>query len=329
MILTRVGFGVIIIIFPSYIIHTGDITSAVVLALYPVAEALFAIPAGRLCDIIGRRFVFLISLATMAVLVFALGLSRNVIYVAAVHGIMGITAAGITVSSLTMITDLTSKSNRGAGMGGFDFTNIAGYGIGLLIGGRLELTFRNDLGNAFFVTSAAIAASFIISAAVVKEPFHPEVQNIPFNPFVALDRSTRAILPIWISLTALVGIVFYLPRALAIAGIEGSTTSFILFAGLAGLGAGSVGFGALSDRIGRVRVLLIGIIGLTGLLISLALIVPRGTEELIRNAFIVIPFGFATSALVPSVLAMVGDSASIEMRGTAMGLYSVMLIQQG
>lgn len=325
MVLTRIGFGVIIIIFPSYIIHTGDITSAAVMALYPVTEAIFALPAGRLCDVAGRRFVFLSCLALMTALVFALGLDRGVLYVAVVHGVMGIAAAGIAVSSLTMITDLTERRNRGAGMGGFDTTNIVGYAVGLLLGGRLENIFRQNLGYAFFVTSAALAAALAISFFVIKETPHLSTRKLPINPLAALDSRTKAVLPIWLSLTALIGIVFYLPRALALVGVEGSTTSFLLFAGVAGLGIGSIGFGALSDKVGRTRVLLIGIFGLLGLLLSLASIAPKGLESIIRYAYVIVPFGFATSALVPSVLAMVGDSASLEMRGTAMGLYSVML----
>jgi MFS family permease len=325
MILTRVGFGVIIIIFPSYIIHAGDITSAVIIAIYPLVEAIFALPAGRLCDITGRRFVFLACLALMTILVFALGLSRETTYVAIVHGMMGIAAAGITISSLTMITDLTHKRNRGAGMGGFDFTNIVGYAVGVLVGGRLEALFSSKLGDAFFITSFPLGIALLISAFVVKEPFHPSTKSIPLNPLAALDRNTKAILPIWLSLTALLGIVFYLPRALFLVGIGTSTTSLLLFAGVVAIGIGSVGFGSLSDRIGRKRVLLIGVVGLLGLLVSLALIAPHGAEAIIRNAYLIVPFGLATSALVPSVLAMVGDSASIEMRGTAMGLYGIML----
>ena len=45
---------------------------------------------------------------------------------------MGFSAAAVTVSTLTMITDLTKKSYRGAGMGIFDLANIGGYAGGIL-----------------------------------------------------------------------------------------------------------------------------------------------------------------------------------------------------
>ena len=116
-----------------------------------------------------------------------------------------------------------------------------------------------------------------------------------------------------------------MPRAFGGVGIGGGLTAGILIAGVLVLGTGAIGFGALSDRIGRGWVLQRGVVGLFGLLVSLGFSLDSGTDVLFRNLPVLGIFALMTSALVPTILATVGDRANLERRGSAMGLYSVML----
>lgn len=326
MLVSRVGFGVIIIVFPLYISGSSDLTVAVALALYPLLEAATALPMGRLCDTRGRKGIFIASLGLIAVLMTSIGLSRNIYAVASIHAFMGIGAAGVTVSTLTMVTDLTSQGNRGAGMGTFDFMNVGGYAVGLVLGAKLEATFAKELSTAFYVTGLVVAAAFVVAVLVLKEPPHQvRGRDLSLNPLKALDSRAKAILPVWLGATVLLGIVFFLPRALAKVGVGGGLTAEILLAGVVVLGMGAVGFGALSDVIGRTEVLLVGIVGMFGLLLSLGLSFTRSSQIVVSNLPIIGVFALATSALVPTILATVGDRAIQERRGSAMGLYSVMM----
>jgi MFS family permease len=326
MLVSRVGFGVIIIVFPFYISRSSDISVAVALALYPILEAATALPMGRLCDMRGRKNTFVISLGFMAALMASIGLTRNIYGVASIHALMGVSAAGVTVSTLTMITDLTAERNRGAGMGTFDFMNVGGYAVGLLLGSRLDAAFSTDLSIAFYVTGVVVAAAFVVALAALREPPHvARGRDLSLNPLKALDAKAKAILPIWLGVTVILGVAFFLPRAFERAGIGGSMTAEILVAGVLVLGMGAVGFGALSDVIGRMKVLLIGVIGLFGLLASLGVSLHVGLEGLMRSLPVIGVFALATSALVPTILATAGDRAAQGRRGSAMGLYSVML----
>src|SRR5712691_810704 len=209
MTLTRIGFGVIIILFPAYLLGVSDIELAVALALYPVLEAFSAIPVGRFCDTRGRKRVFVFALAYVAILMGAIGITRNLYFVATVHALMGIGAAGVTVSSLTMITDATNLGNRGKGMGVFDFSNIGGYAAGILAGGSLHTYFASQLGFAFAVTGGAIAVALVVSTMLLREPLHQiKPEAVVLNPLKALDARTKAILPVWLALTAMIGIAF-------------------------------------------------------------------------------------------------------------------------
>jgi MFS family permease len=330
MTVARVGFGVMIILFPSYLARSSNISLAVVLALYPLTEAATAVPLGILCDRQGRRRVFLGGLTLMGGLIASIALTQNVLIVAALHALMGLAAAAIAVSSLTMITDLTNAGNRGKGMGAFDFSNIGGYAGGLLVGGLLSEAFKTNLSDAFFVTASLMIVALGVSYFLLKEPGHAPDEGkgtVSLNPFAGMDQRTKAILPIWLSLTSLIGIVFFLPRALRQVGIHETVTGVLLFAGIMTIGLGSIGFGALSDRLGREKTMAIGAAGLFGLLVGLALLFQDIGSGLnvIRFLPILGPAGIATSALVPSVLAAVGDRAKEGKKGATMGLYSLML----
>jgi MFS family permease len=325
---SRIGFGVIIIIFPSYIKGVSDIVAALTLAAYPIFEAGAAIPMGRFCDTGGRKRIFVVSLGFMAIMMASIGLTNDIYAVATVHALMGIGAAGVTVSTLTMITDLTRVTNRGTGMGAFDFVNVGGYAIGLLLGTIMDSAFKTNLSLAFFSTGAIVASAFLIGWIVVVEPSHQRSSTswmTGLNPLRSMDVRAKVILPIWLGVTILLGMVFFLPRAFERVGLGGGTTGGILLAGVLILGLGSIGFGALSDIVGRLKVLLTGVAGMMGLLISLAFTFGSGVGGLYRNLPVIAVFALASSALVPTILATVGDRALLERRGTAMGLYSVML----
>ncbi|MDV3244218.1 MAG: MFS transporter [Nitrososphaerales archaeon] len=326
MLVSRVGFGVIIILFPLYIARSSDIGAAVSLALYPAFEAASAVPMGRLCDTRGRKVVFVVALGYMAALMATVGLTRNLYVVSGIHALMGVGAAGVTVASLTMITDMTRVKNRGKGMGTFDFANIGGYALGLFLGGRLQSYFSAQLGFAFFATGGAVAVAFLVALIVLREPVHvprPAVGSL--NPLKALDGRAKATIPIWLGVTIMLGIVFFLPRALTRAGLGEGATANLLFLGVVVLGLGSVGFGALSDLIGRTKVMLVGVFGLLALLTVVGISFAQGAESILRYFPAIGLAAIGTSALVPTILATVGDRARSDMRGSAMSVYSVML----
>ena len=320
--LTRIGFGAIIILFPSYV-NAGPLVSGIVLALYPILEAGSALPVGRYLDRRGRRKPFLVGLFMMAGLTASIGLTYNVTAIAVAHTVMGLAAATTTIGSLTMITDLTRTSNRGGGMGLFDFANIAGYATGVLIAGRFEVQFQGNPGFSFMAVGALILVAAVVSLIFLKEPEHPKShEQGPLNPLQNFDSHTKALLPIWFGITTIVGIAFFLPKIFPKGELLGSSNlSLVAGAGLVALGVGATGFGRLSDKIGRDKVIVIGVVGQLGSLATLVLTYPNWFNYIALLGL----FVFLTSALVPSVLATVGDRVKGEMRGSALGLYSMML----
>ena len=327
--LTRVGFGVIVIAFPHYV-NADNLVTGVVLSIYPLFEAAAAAPTGMYVDRHGRKHILLFALTSMTILTFLIGLSRDTLFIAVVHGVMGVSVAAIIVSTLTMITDLTKKSDRGVGMGLFDLANIAGYAGGILIGTGLYTAFETNPSYVFFATATLLLTVTILAKILVIEPPHEQLKApLTFNFFKALSWKIKSLLPLWFALTTLVGVAFFIPKALSLSGFTVGESGLLLFAGAAGLGVGATIFGRVSDKIGREKTMWIGIIGMLILLPTLALSLSPETNPDYPGfgayLYVIAPSALMVSALVPSILALVGDTARSTLRGSAMGLYSIML----
>ncbi len=344
--LTRIGFGTMFVIFPIYLIgptglRISSALTALVLALYPALEGLSALPVGAWVDRRGRRRAFVLGMTLMTVLTAIISLTRSDIpLVGGAHALMGFSAAMVTISSLTMITDLTVVGNRGAGMGAFDMANLSGYGVGAIAGLVMGKMFAQSLGTIFQIVAGIFAVATLFTFLALREPPHPHQRQVSLKEmFDNLTGDVASIFPLWFSLTVIVGFYLFLPKIAQNSNfsLESSTAIFAIGIGLTALGAGSLFFGRLSDKIGRTRTILVGAVGELGFLLLFPelfqklVVIPEGTPLLtiIRTLGTTGIIGgilfFMGAALIPSILAFVGDKAGHEFRGSAMGLYSLML----
>lgn len=325
MLLTRLSFGVIAIIFPVYIVATGT-QAGIALALYPLSEAIAAPLIGSYSDKGGRKRSFTLGLISLSMLNLLLSMTRNLDAASAIHALMGVSAAAVTVSTLALITDHTLITNRGRWMGGFDFSNLAGYALGFLLGSYFAHVFSSSLQDTFLLVGLMLLITAILSFFAVKDVKIQRAEKIYINPLTGVEKKTISLLPLWFSLTTVVGIAFFLPKALNSSGVNQLSSGLLLFGVVSVIGIGSIIWGWVSDHIGRTKTLWIGMVGLVLFLIA-AMDIVRNPENLLSfsRVSLLVPLILMLSAVVPSLLAAVGDKALITRRGSVMGLYSLLL----
>jgi len=325
VIVLRVGSGANAFLI-SYLAPGTHVEVGYVLASYSYIEALTALWAGYMADRLGRKLVLnvgyliMMILTVMIYLSFSSHMSPHV--VAVLNGGMGVGAAFILVSSLTMITDMTEGGYRGVGMGVFDSLNLVGFSLGYLVGSILYEVFRGPLAFIPLLAVSITTYLFVIMYVVETRPMHG---HIHVNPLRGLTLRVISVLPIWFAITTILGMVIYAGRVLGnVPGVRPIEVGALVVGGTLVIGLGSVFFGYLSDRLGRLRILTLGVLGVILALINLAIMLSLNVEPT-KAILVSAPLFLLASAIAPSILALAGDESSRITRGSSMGIYSLAL----
>jgi MFS family permease len=319
--LTRIGFGSVTILFPLYL-PAGAFQVGLILALYPIAEAVSAMPVGRLADRVSRKKLHLMGMTLITVLTAAIGFTTNLLNVSILHALMGVSAAMAAVTSLTLLGDATKQTNRGKKMGGFDLANLGGYGLGFGVGSILVTAFASRLHYAFWVTSGIFLFTSILATKFLVEPVRSDELNQPGIRRRRIGSKIRPVLPVWLGQTIILGMYFLLPKAFKDASITLTGQMLIFLGAIGGLFAlGAIVFGHISDKVGRTKIMVLGAVGEFGFLVLFGWSFPN----FLAYALILAPLFFMASAIAPAILSYVSDISGKARRGSANGLYSVVL----
>jgi len=319
--LTRIGFGSVTILFPLYL-PAGAFQVGLILALYPIAEAVSAMPVGRLADRMSRKKLHLTGMTLITILTAAIGFTRNLLNVSVLHALMGVSAAMAAVTSLTLLGDATKQTNRGKKMGGFDLANLGGYGLGFGVGSVLVTAFASRLSEAFWITSGIFLFTSILATKFLVEPVRSDELNQPGIRRRRIGSKIRPVLPVWLGQTIILGMYFLLPKAFKDANITLTGQMLIFLGAIGGLFAlGAIVFGHISDKVGRTKIMVLGAIGAFGFLVLFGWSFPY----FLTYALILAPLFFLASAIAPAILSYVSDISGKARRGSANGLYSVVL----
>jgi MFS family permease len=319
--LTRIGFGSVTILFPLYL-PAGAFQVGLILALYPIAEAASAMPVGRLADRMSRKRLHLIGMTLITILTAAIGFTTNLLNVSILHALMGVSAAMAAVTSLTLLGDATKQTNRGQKMGGFDLANLGGYGLGFGVGSVLVTAFASRLHYAFWATSGIFLFTSILATKFLVEPVRSDELNQPGIRRRRIGAKIRPVLPMWLGQTIILGMYFLLPKAFKDANITLTGQMLIFLGAIGGLFAlGAIVFGHISDKVGRTKIMVLGAIGEFGFLVLFGWSFPY----FLKYALILAPLFFLASAIAPAILSYVSDISGKARRGSANGLYSVVL----
>jgi MFS family permease len=229
----------------------------------------------------------------------------------------------IIVSTLTMITDVSTVSNRGREMGVYDFANLGGYVAGIFVAGLLIQT--RFLLAPFYVGSALALVGAIFAYVRVHEKTELS-KSRALSPIQTLrilfkDRRAAAMFPIWLSVTTFIGMVLtFGPRLGPSPLLSGSILAGVILL----LAITQPYFGHLSDTYGRDRLMMLGMLSLIGLFVTFISVLRARLSWFLVSPLLAI-FGLGSLAFAPAALAMLGDFAPERGRGTTMGVYSVVI----
>jgi len=323
--LMRFSFGLVVFTLSIYLprLQFSNFIVGIIAAAYPISETIFGPMFGILSDRFGRkRWIYYgLSISTSVLLAFTL--STNIQYLIIMHAIQGVAAAMIVVSSLAMVTDVSSISNRGREMGIYDFANLGGYAMGFLVAGLLTQT--HSLVTPFYLGAGLAAAGAVVAYLKIKESEgqdrHSALSPIQTMRVLLRDRRALAMFPIWLSVTTFIGMVltFGAPR-----GPSPLVSSFLLAIVVLVLAFTQPLFGHLSDKYGRDRLMMLGMLSLIGVFVTLMAMFRWHLHWILVAPFLAI-FGVGVFAFGPAGLASLGDLAPERGRGTTMGVYSVVI----
>jgi MFS family permease len=184
---------------PEYL---GIVSSA-----YPIMEMVSGFFIGILADRFGRKWIVSTGLIVSSFVSLSFTFGSSPIYLAVVHGIQGICAAAIVVSTLALLSDYALRASRGRDMGAYDFATVAGYISGFF----LALVLINSTGNAhlpFYYGAVAALLGGIFSIFTLRDPkISVKFASIKENmKLISKSRATQTLIPTWFVLMVLVGV---------------------------------------------------------------------------------------------------------------------------
>jgi len=323
--LMRFSFGLVLFTLPIFLPRHefSNFAVGLIAAAYPAAETVCGPVIGYLVDRLGRRRWVYIGLTISTLALFVFPLYTNIGYLVAIHAVQGLAAAMIIVSTLTMVTDGSSSRNRGREMGVYDFANLGGYIVGILTAGALLRIGSKD--SPFYFASALAALGAVFAYWKLKET-RLDDRRKALSPLQTLKlllshRRAAAMFPIWLAITTFVGVALtFGPRL----GPSPFFTSLLLGGVVLTLAVTQPLFGYLSDKYGRDRLMMLGLLSIIGLFFT-AINMLRGRVSLLIGAPFLVVFGLGCFAFPPAALASLGDLAPERSRGTTMGAYSVVI----
>ncbi len=328
----RLGFGLTLSIFAFYLGSTVE-TTGLTAAASPTIEAATVLFAGIAADRYGRLPVLKLALLSGAALLATMAFTRDPMFLTLLSGAFGFTSASILAASLAVTGDVSALGERGLEMGRFDAFNLAGWVYGFALGYILVSLVDGEkhpanLTLAFFVGAGAVlvalAVLVVLSRGHIEHPseraFDREgLRNALLRPGILL-----VVLP-WMSIYMLIGTLF------TFLGSAASTLKIPPWE--LGVGVAAAGtlllftqpfYGKLSDRVGRTKMMLVGVAGFLGVLVFGSAIALFG----IAGMRVLLLAGIGLSAIPalsfgPSSLAALTDASKQASRGATMGLYSL------
>lgn len=294
---------------------------------------------GAIADVTGRRRTVLVLSAGLAALaVLPLTIVDGVAESLGFRTLFAIFAAGFLPVMLTVVSERGGDSERGRAVGLFSSAAAVGFMLGQFASGALiELFARSTV----YLMLAGFTAIVAVACLVVEDPTPDRNREVTLGliaqktvtrlvPTTGIDHlRTNGLQWLYIasflrSVTVL-GMTSLLPVFLvSTVGVSPFVMGILLAINPAVQIAGMYLMGLLSDRVGRKRLIVAGLVGSGGytLLLGLATVPGTLTGEALVAGLGLFCLGISYSALQTGIISFIGDVAPTDRESELIGLRS-------
>ncbi|MEJ2011417.1 MAG: MFS transporter [Anaerolineales bacterium] len=323
------GNSILIVVIPLYVakLPGPDLPESFLVGLLISAYGIiftFAQPfTGSWSDRLGRRKIFIqAGLFLMLVSTLAYILAGRFLSLVFIRLLQGVGVAFTVPASLAVMAEASERSTRGGSMGFFSMLRMAGFALGPLVGGLLQV--HVGFNAAFLAGGGLLLMGMLMVQFWVKEPPTPVRDSADDGGFKLFDRKLLAGGLLYIGLAMfMMSSAFSMMSALenefnqrlqqtAIGfGIAFSalTASRFLF---------QLPFGRLSDRIGRRPLIVLGLI-----LMAPATLLQGLVTSTLQLTIVRVFQGFASSMIAAPGFALAGDISQAGGEGRQMSILAM------
>ncbi len=297
-----------------------------IMGMYFIVATVMMVTIGSLSDIGGlRNIIIVIGLAGSAVIYWLIGISTTYPQLLILAGLLAAADSAYRPTSVAVIAQLSSRPTMGRNIGIFNAFIAGGMGVGCLIGGQIADKF--GLSSVFTMSALILVVGTLSSMTSLridkKNIFNSKsrTKKINFN-LLSMRREyliTSGLLLLCVSLffrnAGFRGITSFLPIYLTNLGAENSLIGLIISFNFAVQIVLMPSMGWMSDRIGRKRILSLGMFAtfLATFLLSIV-------NDPLQVFGIELAVAFSWASLLVASNAFVADVSPPERIGSMMGL---------
>jgi MFS family permease len=307
-------------------LQTLEITA--VLLVYPIAELTSVSFFGSYSDKIGRKPIFVASLFITALAAFLFAVANNLLVLLVFSAVFGLGAASQVSTTLSMVADMSSETNRARLMGYYDLSTLFGLAGGFSVG-ILLLQFGWAAFIILMAAASAAAGAGVAALVTIKETrtdTHVEISITRLLRKVAGDKRIQKLIPVYVPIISMYGIfIGFSERILEKEFTTLAATDLLVLFGMLGgsLVIGIITMSHLSDHYMKRRPFIV--VGLLGFGVLAYLLVSNSADiTALWAIWPILPvLGFVAGAFPPAAMAYLTDVSERDARGTTMGVYSI------
>ena len=316
-------------------LDTDAFILAVIVAMYPASELLTVMFFGVLVDVKGRKPILVFAHGLTALAAFLFIITNHLLWLGMTTAIFGVGAAAKVTSTLTLVADYSTITDRAKNMGLFDIVTLGGLASGYILGVVLLNFYEFDPIYCFLIATLVVLISVVIVQLFVKETkkvdYGGEGKEKPkytdMFQTVLKDKRIKKLLPVYIPVICIYGLVITFTERIIEEGDSVTSGAAIKVLGVVGIALISslLIMGKASDITGKRKPFIIVGLFCFGALAILLVHYRENIGDLWSIWPVVFLIGFGAGAFPPAILAYLADITEHQTRGTSFGIYSLIL----